>query len=234
MVCIVTGAGRGIGRAIALRVARLGYSVVCAARSVGEIERVAEEIRREGGRAEAIPADLADPDAIAALFAETERRLGHPDVLVNNAGVGAFGEVVDFPAADLDRLYNVNLRGTFLCCQQAMRRMVPRGSGYIVNISSVVGFRGYPNQSGYSATKHAVMGLTKALAAEAQPHGVRVSAVLPGGVDTEMVRSARPDLDPEELLAPEDVAGAVAYLLSLSERAAVDEIYIRRRNSKAF
>jgi 3-oxoacyl-[acyl-carrier protein] reductase len=112
--------------------------------------------------------------------------------------------------------------------------MEPRRRGYIINISSVVGFKGYVNQAAYAATKHGIMGLTKALALEAQPHGIRVSVVLPGGVDTELVRAARPDLDPKDLLQPDDIAQTVLYLLSLSDRAAVDQIYIRRRNSQPF
>ena len=112
--------------------------------------------------------------------------------------------------------------------------MAPRRRGTILNISSVVGFRGYPNQSAYAASKHGLMGLTKSLAVEAQPHGIRVSAVLPGGVDTDMSRQSRPDLKADDLMQPEDIAQAVEFLLSLSDRAAVDEIYIRRRTSKPF
>jgi 3-oxoacyl-[acyl-carrier protein] reductase len=98
----------------------------------------------------------------------------------------------------------------------------------------VLGFKGYPNQAAYTASKHALIGLTKSLAVEAQEYGIRVSAILPGGVDTQMVAKARPDLDPRILLQPEDVAHAVLFLLSLSDRAAIDQIYIRRRNSNPF
>jgi len=112
--------------------------------------------------------------------------------------------------------------------------MIPQRSGCIINVSSVVGIKGYPNQAAYTASKHGVMGLTKSLAVEAQPHGIRVSAVLPGGVDTDMVAQARPDLDRSVLLQPDDVADAVMFLLSLSDRAAIDEIYIRRRASQPF
>ena len=112
--------------------------------------------------------------------------------------------------------------------------MIPKKSGTIINISSVVGFKGYPNQAAYTASKHALLGLTKSLAVEAQEHGIRVSAILPGGVDTEMVAKARPDLDPKILLEPEDIAHTVLFLLSLSDRAAIDQIYIRRRSSKPF
>ena len=112
--------------------------------------------------------------------------------------------------------------------------MTLRKSGYIINISSVVGLKGYPNQAAYTASKHGVVGLTKSLAVEAQEHGVRVSAILPGGVDTDLVGRARPDLDRSVLMQPEDIAQAVLFLLSLSDRCAIDQIYIRRRTSNPF
>ncbi len=233
-VALVTGAGRGVGRAIARSLGAAGAQVIIAARTSKEIESVAQEITRAGGSASAWPADLSRESDIAALFAYVRNKLGRLDVLVNNAGIGLFGPLVEFAASDLDRLYAVNVRGTFLCCQQALKLMIPRGSGYIINIASVVGFKGYTNQAGYTISKHGVMGLTKTLAVEAQPHGIRVSVVSPGGVDTEMAGASRPDLDRSVLLQPEDVAQAVTFLLSLSDRAAVDEIYIRRRNGRPF
>ena len=144
------------------------------------------------------------------------------------------GPVIDFPEASLDTLLAVNVKGLFLCCQQAMRLMVPARTGYIINISSVVGFKGYANQAAYAASKHAVMGITKSLAVEAQPHGIRVSAILPGAVDTGLMDALRPDLDKALLMRPEDVADTVLFLLSLSDSAAIDEIYIRRRTSAPF
>ena len=233
-VALVTGAGRGIGRAIALALARVGARVVAAARTVEEIEEVADEILEAGGDAVAIPADVADEGDVQELFARIDEQFGRLDIVVNNAGVGVFGPLAELDPDDFDRMVAVNLRGTFLCCQQAMKRMARRQRGYIINISSVVGFRGYANQSAYAATKHGVMGLTKSLAAEAQAYGVRVSAILPGGVDTDLIRTFRPDLDPSVLLDPQDVAQAVMYLLSLSDQAAVDEIYLRRRASRPF
>ncbi|MCX5670689.1 MAG: SDR family NAD(P)-dependent oxidoreductase [Planctomycetota bacterium] len=233
-VALVTGGGRGIGRAISKALAAAGAHVVVTARTQGQIGAVAKEIADAGGAAAAMAMDLADESSVRPVFAAVRERFGRLDVLVNNAGIGLYGLVKDVPLEDLDRMVGVNLRGTFLCCQEAMRIMAPQKSGYIINISSVVGFKGYPKQAGYTATKHAVMGLTKSLAVEAQEHGIRTSAILPGGVDTAMVRDARPDLDPAILLQPEDVAQAVLYLLSLSDRAAVDEIYIRRRTSQPF
>lgn len=233
-VALVTGAGRGIGRTVCLALAEAGAAVAVAARTSEEIEAVAAAIRDAGGQAEAVPVDLAEEASIVALFERVAEHFGRLDVCVNNAGIGRFAPVAETSADDLDAVLGVNLRGTFLCCREAMRRMIPRGRGTIINVSSVVGFKGYPNQAAYTASKHGILGLTKSLAVEAQEHGIRVSAVLPGGVDTGLVGSARPDLDRSVLLAPEDVAGAVMYLLSLSDRAAVDQIYIRRQQSSPF
>jgi len=233
-IALVTGAGRGIGRAIGRALGACGAHVVLAARSEDELRAVAAQIRKGGGQATPLRLDVAQESSILGVFKQIQQRLGRLDILVNNAGLGLYGPIRDFRTEDLDKLLAVNLRGAFLCCREALRLMEPRRSGYIVNVSSVVGFKAYANQAAYTATKHGLAGLTKTLAQEAQPHGIRVSLVSPGGVDTDLVRAARPDLDPSVLLQPEDIAQAVLYLLSLSERAAVDEIYIRRRASQPF
>jgi NAD(P)-dependent dehydrogenase (short-subunit alcohol dehydrogenase family) len=206
--------------------------VALAARTAAQLEAVAREI---GGAALAVPADVSREDDVLALFERVRERYdGRLDILVNNAGVGVFGPLDTFSASDFDRVVGVNLRGTFLCCREAMKLMRPRKAGCIINVSSVVGIKGYPNQAAYTASKHGVVGLTKSLAVEAQPHGIRVSVILPGGVDTELAGEARPDLDRSALLQPEDVAETVLYLLSLPDRAAVDQIYLRRRSSPPF
>jgi NAD(P)-dependent dehydrogenase (short-subunit alcohol dehydrogenase family) len=232
-VALVTGAGRGIGRSVALRLAGLGATVVVSSRTDGEIKSTANEITESGGKSLAVKADVSLEREVEQLFARIDNEFGRLDVLINNAGIGLFGPLEEFPVAEFDRVIAVNLKGTFMCCQQAMQIMRPAGQGYIINISSVVGFKGYPGQSAYTS-KHGIMGLTKSLAVEAQEAGIRVSAILPGGVDTGMVRDARPDLESEGLLSPDDIAEAVEYLLSLSDRAAVDQIYIRRRSSQPF
>lgn len=233
-IALVTGASRGIGKSICRSLARSGARVIASARSEELLDGVVEEIAKQGGDAMAMPADIAEESQVRNLFDAIERTFGRLDILINNAGIGAYGMVIDFSVEDFDRIMAVNLRGTFLCCQQAMQIMAPQKSGYVINISSVVGVKGYPNQSAYTASKHAVMGLTKSLAVEAQEHGIRVSAILPGGVDTEMAMNARPDLNRADLLHPDDVAETVRYLLSLSDRAAVDEIYLRRRKARPF
>ena len=231
---IVTGAGRGIGRAIALALADRGASIVLAARTTAQIRTVAKEIVNRGGQALAVSCDIADEAQVHNLFEQCSQHFGRLDILINNAAIGRYGQLHEFSTSDLDALLAVNVRGTYLCCRAAMQHMIPRRSGTIINISSMVGVKGYENQSAYTASKHAVVGMTKSLAVEAQQYNIRVSVIHPGGVDTQLVREARPDLAPEILMQPEDIAHAVLFLLSLSARCAVDEIAIRRRGSAPF
>jgi 3-oxoacyl-[acyl-carrier protein] reductase len=233
-VSLVTGAGRGIGKAIAVALGASSAHVIPTARSENEIRAVAEQIQAAGGRATPLRLDLTQESSILSVFKQVQQRFGRLDVLVNNAGLGLYGPIRDFRTEDLDKLLAVNLRGAFLCCREALRLMESQKSGYIINVSSVMGFKAYANQAAYAATKHGLVGLTKALAQEAQPHGIRVSIISPGGVDTDLVRAARPDLDPTVLLQPDDIAQTVLYLLSLSDRASVDEVYLRRRASQPF
>jgi 3-oxoacyl-[acyl-carrier protein] reductase len=231
---LVTGAGRGIGRAISASLAAAGARVYLAARTAEQLQSVAEQINRSGGSAVPVPTDLASEEQIQALFGKIHSQEAGLDILINNAGVGIYGPAVNFASKDFDTVMRVNAKAAFLCCQQALKLMIPKKRGYIINISSVLGFKGYANQAAYAASKHALVGLTKSLAAEVQEQGIRVSVILPGGVNTRMIADARPDLDPEILLQPEDIAHTVMFLLSLSDRAAVDQIYIRRRSSKPF
>ena len=233
-VAIVTGAGRGIGRAISLSLAACNAHVVLAARTISQIESVAKEIKQLGGQAIFVPTDISDEDSITNLFKSVLNQFGRLDILVNNAGIGRFSPVKDISASDVDHLLSVNVRGTLLCCREALRIMENQKSGYIINISSVVGFKGYENQAAYTASKHGVVGLTKTLAVEAQKNNIQVSVIHLGGVDTDLARQARPDLDRNELMQPKDIAHCVLFLLSLSNHCAIDEIYIRRRTSKPY
>lgn len=233
-IALVTGATRGIGRSISLALANSGAHVILAARTENLLQILKEEITSRGGKATAVRTDVAVEQDILSLFETIKDNLGKLDIVINNAGIGIWGKIVNFAIEDFDKLINVNLRGMYICCQQSMKMMIPAHSGYIINISSVVGFKGYPNQSAYTASKHGVMGLTKSLSVEAQEHGIRVSAILPSGVDTDLIVSARPDLDRSVLIHPEDIANTVLYLLSLSDRAMVDQVYIRRMTGAPF
>jgi NAD(P)-dependent dehydrogenase (short-subunit alcohol dehydrogenase family) len=231
---LVTGASRGIGKSISLSLARLGVHTILSARSLPRLERVAEEIEKDSGRATILTADLSKVDDILLLFLKIREQFNGLDIAVHNAGIGYFEELVDFPVDKFDEIVEVNMRGTFLCCQQAMKIMIPARAGYIINISSVQGIKGYPKHAAYAASKHGIIGMTKSLAAEAQKHNIRVSAILPGAVDTELITDARPDLDRSNLIHPEDISKSVLFLLSVSERARFDMLVIRRSASTHF
>jgi len=229
-IALVTGASRGIGRSISIALASHGAGLVLSARSKQKLE----ELKNELDQAAVIPADISNYEDIRSMFSSIDEQFGRLDILINNAGVGYFGTFVDFPIEDFDKIMAVNLRGTYLCCQQAMRMMMPKRRGHIINVSSVVGFRGYRNQSAYTASKHGLMGFTKSLAVEAQEYGIRVSAICPGVVATDFGKLVRPELDKSVLIPPEDIATTVLYLLSLSDRSMVDQVYIRRSASQPF
>ncbi|MCZ6890625.1 MAG: SDR family NAD(P)-dependent oxidoreductase [Gammaproteobacteria bacterium] len=206
-VAVVTGAGRGIGKAIAIAFAREGAKVVCAARSSGEIDAVASEVSGM-----AVQCDVADEADIRNLMDRTVEEFGHIDILVNNAGAVARLPVHELPVEDWDNVMNVNLRGLFLCTKYALPSMLERSSGCIINISSGAGVVGPPNRSAYAASKHGVMGFTKTLVAEYLSKGIRAHALLPDATVSQMRTEGFPDEDPDTLIQAEDIAGAAVYL----------------------
>jgi NAD(P)-dependent dehydrogenase (short-subunit alcohol dehydrogenase family) len=228
---VITGGGRGIGEAVARRLAMAGAAVVVAARSSAEVERVAESIRGAGGQAWAATCDVTDEAAVAALAVEAAERLGAVDILVNNAGMASSAPVHRTSLEEWNRLLAVNATGAFLCTRSFIQPMLERGQGRIVNVASVAGLQGARYIAAYTAAKHALIGLTRATAAEAAGRGVTVNAVCPGYVDTAMTDEsvarivAKTGRSAEEaraailkstpmgrLLAPDEVAAAVLYL----------------------
>ncbi len=230
-VAIVTGAGRGIGRSIALALGRAGAAVALAARTEAELLKVSEAIQASGGQALARPTDVSQAQDVIALVRDTIAHFGYLDILINNAGIGVYGPLVETTTEAWDRIMAVNARGPFLLCREAIPYLKQRAHPFIINITSVVGVKGYVNQAAYSASKHAVMGMTKALAKEVQADGIRVHAICPGGVDTEMVTRARPDLDRSVLMQPEEIADVVLFLLTRRGNAVMDAVYLRRAAS---
>ncbi|HEV2490345.1 MAG TPA: SDR family NAD(P)-dependent oxidoreductase [Candidatus Acidoferrales bacterium] len=206
-VAIITGGGRGIGRAIARRFAAEGAAVLISARSKKEIEQVADEIRAAGQRATAIPADVSQEADCRKIIKEAERKFGRVDILVNNAGIlGPVKPVEEIEPAEWDEVLAVNLRGPFLLSRLVLPQMYARGSGAILNISSVAAKVPYPWNGPYAASKAGLVGLTRTLAAEAARKGVRVNAICPGPVpETEMSQNLgqalgqRLHADPEKL-----------------------------------
>lgn len=233
-VALVTGASQGIGRSISIGLAKEGVTVILAARNEKNLKEVSSAINDSGGKSVFFPTDLASESNIRDLFRFIKTEEGKLDILINNAAKVIAGRFTEFSTSDYDSLMAINLRSLFICCREAISMMLPRKSGFIINISSVVGFKGYPELTAYTASKHGVMGITKSLASEFQKDGICVSAILPGGVDTQLCTDARPDLDRSVLMPPEDILDTVLYILKLSDNAWVDEIYIRRRSSKPF
>lgn len=218
---LITGASGGIGRAAALAFAKRGCGVALHYHTGEEAARkTAEEIRKMGGRAEIFGADLAAEKEVEALFDRAEEKLGVLSVLVNNAGADWKGLLTDMTLQEWESLFAVNCTGTFLCCRRALKSMVREHAGSIVNVSSIWGEAGASCEAAYSATKAAVIGLTKALAKEVGPAGVRVNCVSPGVIDTPM----NGDLSAEDLSAlreetplmrigtPEEAADAIVFL----------------------
>ena len=226
--CILTGASRGIGRTLALRLAGEGIPVTAVARS----QEALEELSAENPLIHAESCDVTDEDGVRRVTAEHVERHGGLDILVNNAGTGTFGPIEEVSYQDFLQTMEINAGGTYLFMQAALPHMKTAGDGDIINISSVVGLKGYPNQAAYGASKHAVMGLTRSIATEAAPAGVRVRAVCPGGVDTDLIRQARPDLDPSTLIRTDDVAEAVIFMLKMSDTAVTDFLPLRRKGSE--
>jgi len=222
-VAIVTGSGRGIGRAIALELARQGATIVI--NDVGDAapaQQVSQEIQSQGGRSQVILADISQPAEASRLVDNTLTAYGKVDILVNNAGITRDQLVLRMSDEDWDRVLSVNLKGAFLCIRAALRPMLKQRWGRIINIASVAGVIGNPGQANYAAAKAGLIGLTKTVAREVAARGITVNAVAPGAIDTAMLRSLSESIRQEmvkqipvgRLGSPEDVAQTVAFLAS--------------------
>lgn len=225
---LVTGGAKGIGLAVTRALVGAGAAVIACGRDAQAL-RLAENQTGCTGFA----CDVANEADVRSLFSRWTG--GGLDILVNNAGLGIFKPLLETTVEEWDRVLAVNLRGAFLCGREALRAMIAGGrGGRIVNIASVVGLKGYPNQGAYTASKHGLLGLTKVLAVEGQEHNVIAQAICPGGVDTEMVAASRPDLDRSILMSPDEVADAVLFCLAQTGNAITDLIPLRRRNGAPF
>jgi NADP-dependent 3-hydroxy acid dehydrogenase YdfG len=224
-VVLITGSSRGIGLAIARRLGRMGARVSLCARRKADLESAAADLRAAGIEVLAVPTDVTRADAVSKLVSETQRSLGPIDILVNNAGIGIFSPFYHQTDADWNSVLDTNLKSAFLTSRAVAPEMMRRKSGHIINISSLAGKSTFANGAIYCASKWGLLGLTGCMAEDLRAHGVRVSAICPGSVATEF--SPHAGKDPSKMLQPDDVAHAVAALVTQSPGSFISEVHIR-------
>ena len=221
-VALVTGGAQGIGRVISEELAGQGAHVILGDVNLEGAEKTAAELKQTGAKASAVRIDVSSSSDVQSAFDSISKEYKLVDIVVNNAGITRDGLLVRMKEADWDLVMNVNLKGSFLCSQQAAKQMMKQKSGAILNIASIVGLMGNFGQANYSASKAGLIGFTKTLAKEVAPRGIRANAIAPGFIDTEMTRvleeSVRKKLIEQIPLArlgePEDVARCVSFLVS--------------------
>jgi 3-oxoacyl-[acyl-carrier protein] reductase len=222
---VVTGGTRGIGRAVAKALAECGASVVICGRSQGAAEKAAAEL---GAKVKGRAADVSKPEDVRALFAFADAQLGGLDILVNNAGVGVFSSVAELNLEDWQRTIGTNLSGAFYCSHEALPRFRKRGGGFIINISSLAGKNPFAGGAAYNASKFGLNGFSEAMMLDHRYDNVRVSAILPGSVDTQFGASAAADWK----IAPEDIATIVLAVLRMPARTLISRVEVRPSQPK--
>jgi 3-oxoacyl-[acyl-carrier protein] reductase len=224
-VALVTGGSRGIGRAIALRLAAMGSAVAICGRDATALEAVSAELESQAPRVFSQAADVTRCSDVALLIEKVEAKLGPISILVNNAGIGGFGPAHEKSEEDWDRVLNTNLKSVFLVSRGVAPSMIRHQRGDIINISSLAGRNAFAGGGLYCASKWGVQGLSACMAEDLREHGIRVSVICPGSVATDF--SGRGTKDPSKVLAPEDVAHAVAMVVTQGPQSFLSEIHVR-------
>lgn len=234
-IVVITGAGNGIGRSIANALAKEGCKIVlCGGNNLDNMKQTAEMITEAGQNSVLLPGDLLDHGFRADCIKRAYDAFGGMDILINNAGLAMNEPLETTREEDLDRLLELNIKVPFMLCKQAIPYLRKSDSASIINMASVAAHKGYEGQSAYAASKHGLLGFTKSLAKELEPDGIRVHAISPGGVLTDMVKVARPDLEGAAMIMPEEIAELVVFLLSHRGNAIVDEIHVHRPGRTPF
>ena len=218
-VVIITGSGRGVGRSTARLFARQGARVVLFSRTQTQLDEVAAEIIQAGGEALVVVGDVSREEDVRSLFTRTREHYGRVDILINCAAIVAVRPFLEMDTTTWDQVININLRGTYLCCREAFQVMAEQQQGVIINLSSLSGVKGvekFPGLSAYNVSKSGVASLTEILAVEGKPYNIRVCAVSPGAVDTDMLRQAAPHL--KAGMTPDELADILYYLAADSGR----------------
>lgn len=233
-IALITGASGGIGSCIARRFAQDGISLALLGRSEEKLAVTAASVREYGVETLLLPGDLLDDAYLEDCFAAVKERFGGLDILVNNAGMALSRSFEETTMAEFDRIMALNARVPYLACRLALPLLRCSECASILNIASVVAHKGYPLQSAYAASKHALAGFTKSLASEVYREDIRVHLISPGGVFTDMVRIARPDLTGEDMILPEDIAEIAAFFIEHRTNAVIDEICVHRSGKEPF
>ena len=233
-IALITGASGGIGSCIAHRFAQDGISLALLGRSKEKLAATAASVREYGVETLLLPGDLLDDAYLEDCFAAVKERFGGLDILVNNAGIALSRSFEETTMAEFDRIMALNARVPYLACHLALPLLRCSECASILNIASVVAHKGYPLQSAYAASKHALAGFTKSLASEVYREDIRVHLISPGGVFTDIVRIARPDLTGEDMILPEDIAEIAAFFIEHRTNAVIDEICVHRSGKEPF
>ena len=232
---IVTGASGGIGTALCRKLAGYGMRLTLVGRNAGILETVAQTVRGLGGEALVCPGDLKSDAFLSEIPQKAVEAFGQLDVLINNAGLAQNDAFEQVTPELFDTIMATNVRAPYFLCQKALPYLRKSDMATIINICSVVGHKGYPMQSLYAASKHALLGMSKSLANEVYEENIRVHVISPGAVYTDMVALTRPDLSPEGMILAEDIADAAGYFLEhRSSNAVIDELEIHRRTKAPF
>jgi 3-oxoacyl-[acyl-carrier protein] reductase len=225
-IAVITGAGRGIGAAIALELSRLGAAAILCGRTVAHLESTAQAIFQADGTARVVACDVSDLQSVEEAAKQVESLFGRVDILVNNAGIGGFGGPLhELPPDSWDEILNTNLRGVYYMTRAFAPIMIRARAGHIINISSLAGKNALPNGAAYAASKWGLNGLSYSMAEELRAHNIRVAVICPGSTNTEL--SPHAGKDPSKMLQPADVAHAVGMLVTQSPQSFVSEILLR-------
>ncbi|NJK40549.1 MAG: SDR family oxidoreductase [Acaryochloridaceae cyanobacterium SU_2_1] len=225
---LITGASTGIGKATAIAFAQAGLDLALVSRSQDALEDLAQDLRQAGRQVHTYGLDLAQVDQVAVQLGKILAEVGPLDILINNAGMGYTGALIDMPLSDWQGVMNLNLTSPFQCIQALLPQMRSQGRGTIVNIISIAGRQAFPDWGAYCASKFGLMGLTKSLAQEERQHGIRVIAICPGAVNTSLwdTPTVAADFDRSAMLTPEQVAQVILTAVQMPDQAVIEELVL--------
>ncbi len=233
-IALITGASRGIGKAIALHLAKQDIHIAVCGRDREKLENTAREVEEIGVKALIIQADLKDDHVYKSIVDQTINAFGKINYIINNAGYASSQPIEKTTGSIWEDTMAINAKAPFFICKHAIPHLKKENEAAIINISSVVGHKGYEHQAAYTASKHALNGFTKVLSKEVIDYGIRVHLIEPGGVKTDLIKEMRPDLDTSGLMNADEIAEIVSFLINMRGNARIDNIQVRRSSSSPF